>query len=116
MNAATDKITEIEDGIVGDEIDDVQATFPTSKNASLDEGLEVARNVGLVGLGDGHEFSDIFLTIMEGGDESESHGFAQDAEAGRNKVQGIAGERMRAGGDRRGWGIHFDLHYFYMTI
>lgn len=106
LEAAADDFAEVEDAGIGDEVDDIRAFAATADDGGLGECLEVAGGVGLGEAGELDELGDVEFLGPEGLEEAEARGFAEDAEAGGDKFDGLIGEgrvgRLRHG-RKRGW-------------
>ena len=100
LKAATDGLAEIEDAAVGDEIDDVGTFATAAEDGGIGEGLEVSGGIGLGEAGGLDELGDVEFSIPEALEDAETGGFAEDAEACGDELDGFLGEDV--GGFRHG--------------
>lgn len=88
MEAAADLFTELEDGGIGDVVEDAEAFFAAAEDALVGEGLEVARDIGLSGAEELDQLGHIFFAGLQGDEQFEAVGFAEDPESGGDEVEG----------------------------
>lgn len=92
LEAAADGFAEIEDAGIGDEVDDVGTLASAAEDGGLGEGLEVAGGVGLGEAGGLDELGDAEFAVAEALEDAEAGGFAEDAEACGDELDGLVGE------------------------
>jgi hypothetical protein len=102
LEAAANVFAESEDAGFGDRVDDLEALLAAVEDSGVGEGLEVAGDVGLAELGGCDQFRNVLWARLEGLDEPQAVGFAQDSEASCYEFEGLAGENtMRGGGHKK---------------
>ena len=76
LEAAADRIAELEDVPVGHEIEDKRAGFASGQEAGFGEGLEVAGDIGLGEAGGLDELADVAFAGFEGEEECQAAGLS----------------------------------------
>ncbi len=97
LEASADLVADVEDGGVDDAVEDVDALFAAANDAGAGEGGELAGDVGLGGVGRLDELGDIALPGLEGDDQLEPGGIAEDLEPVGDQLQSFIGKRVAAG-------------------
>jgi len=97
LDRSAHQFAQAEDAGVGDVVDHAGPVAATAQDAGLGQCLKVAGGVGLGQAGCFDERRNRQLAVLEGADELEPVGLAQDPESSRDELQGLITDL--AGGD-----------------
>ena len=94
LHAAAHEVAQVEDGRIGDRVNDAQAFFSPAQNTGISQRLEMTRDISLSQVGGFDQFGDILFAFLQGEDEFDPVRFAQDAKAGGNQLQSLPGQSV----------------------
>jgi hypothetical protein len=93
LRAVTDKLAKFEDHGICDPVIDIEPFAPAADQASLTECPEVLGNVGLASIESGHDLMDGLFPRLQGLQDTQTHGLAQQAKALRRQLRHLSVDR-----------------------